>query len=143
MRSVFATQTWLLLRCADEIHVFGGGESINTPRSWSNFELVPCVRSLMPKLGFCAIARIMPSTIDPVKFMPPGDRGGEIHVFGGGESINIPRRWSNFELVPCVRSLMPKLGYCAIARIMPSTIDPVKFMPPGDRGLEIHVFGGG
>jgi len=126
-----------------EIHVFEGGESVNTPRRWSNFEIVPCVLSLMPKLVECAITQIMPSTIDPVKFMLPGDRGIEIHVFEGGESVNTPRRWSNFEIVPCILSLMPKLVDCAIARIMPSTIDPVKFMMPGYRGIEVHVFEGG
>jgi len=118
-----------------EIHVFGGGESINTPCHWSNFEIVPCVLSLMPKLVDCAIARIMPSTIDPVKFMPPEYRGIEIHVFEGGESINTPRRWSNFEIVPCILLLMPKLVDCAIAWIMPSTIDPVKFMLPEYQGI--------
>ena len=38
---------------------------------------------------------------------------------------------SDFESVPFVPSLMPKLGYCVILRIMSLNIDPVKFMPSG------------
>ena len=49
----------------------------------------------------------MPSTIDPVNFMPPGDWRIKIHVLGGGESIITPRRWSHFEFVPCIWSSMP------------------------------------